>query len=94
LFLGLSLLFAAPVFKGGRLQTAIRVSLILSGTLCIAGLLGPALGDLRFQRFGITGYAFVFPVVCLLLARLFARRDVSERQEDKEREAKEYTATL
>jgi hypothetical protein len=49
--------------------------MILSGTLCVAGLLGPALGDLRFQVLGILGYAGVFPVICLLLAVLFARRD-------------------
>lgn len=93
LFLGLSLLLAAPVFKGDRLQAAIRVGLILSGALCIGGLLGPALGDLRFQVIGITGYALVFPVVCLLIARLFARSDVSGRRETEEREATESAAT-
>jgi hypothetical protein len=73
LFLGLSLLFAAPVFKGDRLQAAVRMALILGGTLCVGGILGPALGDLRFQVVGITGYACVFPIACLLLAILFGR---------------------
>ena len=46
--LGLSLLAAAPVFRGGKLQVAIRLALILGGTLSLAGTLGPASGDLRF----------------------------------------------
>jgi hypothetical protein len=73
LFLGLSLLCAAPIFKGDRLQAAIRIILMLDGILCIGGTLGPALGDLRFQFLGITGYAGVFPLACLLLAILFGR---------------------
>jgi hypothetical protein len=72
-FLGLSLLFAAPIFRGDRLQAAVRVALTGSGTLCVAGALGPALGDLRIQWVGVAGYAFVFPVACLLLAILFSR---------------------
>lgn len=74
LFMGLSMLFAAPSLQGGKLETSIRVCMILSGALCLAGLLGPALGDLQFQVLGILGYAGIFPVICLLLAILFARR--------------------
>ena len=80
LFLGLCLLFAAPVFRGGRLHKAVRVSMRLSGVLCIVGLLGPTLGDLRFQYPAIFGYAGVFPIVCLLLAILFARSKPDETQ--------------
>ena len=76
-FLGFGLLFAAPIFKGGRLQTAIRASMILSGVLCLAGVAGPASGNLRLQYPAIFGYAFVFPFVCLLLAILFARSGAS-----------------
>jgi hypothetical protein len=72
-FLGFGLLFAAPIFKGGRLQVAIRAGMTLSGLLCLAGVSGPASGDLRFQYPAILGYAFVFPFVCLLLTILFAR---------------------
>lgn len=74
-FLGFGLLFAAPVFKGDRLQLAIRVSMILSGLLCLLGVAGPASGDLGFQYPAIIGYAFVFPFTCLLLAILFGRAD-------------------
>ena len=72
-FLGFGLLFAAPIFKGDKLQLAIRVSMILAGLLCLFGVAGPASGDLRFQYPAIIGYAFVFPFTCLLLAIQFAR---------------------
>lgn len=73
-FLGFGLLFSAPIFKGDRLQAAIRASMTLGGLLCLVGVSGPASGDLRFQYPAIVGYAFVFPFVCLLLTILFARR--------------------
>jgi hypothetical protein len=73
-FFGLSMLLAAPVFKGGgRLHTSVRAAMILSGTLSIAGLLGAALGDMQLRGIGIAGYAGVFPVVCVLLALIFSR---------------------
>ncbi|PWT82297.1 MAG: hypothetical protein C5B44_02375 [Acidobacteria bacterium] len=72
-FLGFGLLFAAPIFRGDKLNVAIRGGLTLSGLLCLAGVSGPASGDMRFQYPAIVGYAFVFPFVCLLLAILFAR---------------------
>src|SRR5262249_6296676 len=61
-FLGFGLLFAATVFGGDKLQRAIRNGFILSGTLCLAGTLGPLLGQMRIQLLAITGYAFVLPV--------------------------------
>jgi hypothetical protein len=71
-FLGLSLLLAAPAFPGGGLNSALRRGLILGGTLCIAGLLGPTF-DMRLRWFGEIGYAVVFPAVCVLLAVAFQR---------------------
>jgi hypothetical protein len=75
-FLGFGLLFAAAVFKGDKLQGAIRVTMIIAGVLCLMGTSGPASGDMRLQFPGIFGYAFVFPFICLLLAILFARRSI------------------
>ena len=74
-FFGFALLFAAPVFKGDKLQNAIRISLILGGALCLIGFSGPASGNMRLQLPAIIGYAFVFPFVCLLLALFFGRSD-------------------
>lgn len=78
-FFGLSMLLAAPIFKGGGcLHTSARAAMTLSGTLSIAGLLGAALGDMQLRGIGIAGYAVVFPVVCLLLALVFSRTEVRE----------------
>ncbi|MBY0508815.1 MAG: hypothetical protein K2P94_01565 [Rhodospirillaceae bacterium] len=70
-FLGLSLIFAAVVFRGNRLEASIRTGLLCAGSLCIAGTTGPVLGDMRFQFVAIAGYAVVLPIVSLLIAMLF-----------------------
>jgi hypothetical protein len=79
-FVGLSLLFAAPVFSGGGLRRYIRAWMIVGGALCLAGALGPLLGNLRIQFLGIMGYAFALPITCVLLAVLF-RREASATAE-------------
>lgn len=70
-FLGLSMVFAAPVFKGNGPEKRVRISMIVCGTFCLAGTLGPALGRMHIQYLGIVGYAFVLPVASILLAMLF-----------------------
>lgn len=70
---GISLLAAALVFRGHQANRALRAGLTLAGGLCLAGTLGPALGDLRFQWLGIVGYAGIFPITSLLLAIQFQR---------------------
>lgn len=75
-FLGMSLMMAAQVFKSAGLKDGVRWSMILAGTLCLAGTRGPATGQLHIQYFGIAGYSCALPVVCTLLAILFrAERD-------------------
>jgi hypothetical protein len=70
-FLGLSLVFAAPVFQGRGLKGAVRMTMFVAGGLCLAGTIGPAIGDLRWQRIGVLGYGAVLPVTFLLLAIVF-----------------------
>jgi hypothetical protein len=82
LFLGFSLLFAAPAFRGDGLEAAVRLALIFSGALCVTGILGPALGDLHFQLLGIAGYAAAFPLACLLMAILFGRAEAGAARRD------------
>ena len=72
LMLGLSLLFAAAVFIG-REHRLVRRGLALSGTLCLAGLIGPATDVMAWRAVGIAGYAVVFPLTCLALSRTFAK---------------------
>ena len=72
-FFALSVLFAAQVFRGNRLATSIRVLLVASGALALAGLSGIIVGDMQLRNIGIVGYVGVFPVAALLLAVLFYR---------------------
>ena len=72
-FFALSMLFAAPGFVGDRLKNSVRILTIVSGILAFAGLIGPLIGDMRFRMIGVVGYAVVFPVIALLLGRLFYR---------------------
>ena len=71
LFLGLALLSAAQVFDTGGPERSVRRGLLISGALCVAGIIGPSVGNMRLQLVGVLGYAVVLPVVCLMLARLF-----------------------
>jgi hypothetical protein len=61
-FYGLSMLFAASVFKGGRLQTAVRITMAVSGVFSIAGLIFLPFGDIQLRMIGIVGYAGLGPV--------------------------------
>ena len=74
-FYGLSMLFAAPVFKGGRLETAVRISMAVSGVLSLAGLIFLPFGDIQLRNIGILGYAGLSPVVFLLLAKVLGRAE-------------------
>jgi hypothetical protein len=71
LLLGLALLSAAPVFRAGRLPTAVRIAMTLCGVLCVTGFLGPALGVMQLQYLAIAGYTVGLMITCTLLAALF-----------------------
>ncbi len=75
--LGIALIFVALTFERAPGLRAIRVGFVSAGTLCLAGMIGPALGDMRLQRIGIAGYAVVLPLVCALVAREFHRRVIA-----------------
>jgi hypothetical protein len=70
-FFALSMLCAAPVFKVGRLEMAVRNLMILSGVLSLAGLIGVPLADMQVRNIGIIGYGVVAPIVFLLLGIVF-----------------------
>ena len=77
-FFALSMLFAAPVFRGSRLAAWIRALMIASGVLALAGLSGVVVGDMQLRNIGIVGYVGVFLVVAALLAVLFYRATPQE----------------
>ncbi len=72
-FFALSMLFAAPVFRTGRLEKTVRVLMIISGVLSLAGLVGVPLADMSIRNIGILGYVGVSLVVFPLLAVVFGR---------------------
>src|ERR1700687_3695299 len=61
LFFGLSMLFAAPVFRGDRLRTSIRLLMIVSGALAVGGLSGAGGGDMQLRMIGVVGYGGAVP---------------------------------
>ena len=78
IFFALSMLFAAPAFSGSPLAAWIRVLMIASGVLSLAGLSGVVAGDMQLRNIGIVGYVGVFLVVAALLAVLFYRTTPQE----------------
>lgn len=72
-FFPLSVLCLVPVFSGRGRARALRVLLLVSGGLAIAGLAGIVVDDMNIRNVGIVGYAVVYPVAALLLARMFRR---------------------
>ncbi len=79
-FFGISMLLAAPVFGGNTLKTALRLVMILSGALCLAGLVWLAVSPAQAIIVGILGWGAAGPIVFLLLAKMFtgAKSDTAE----------------
>jgi len=72
-FFALSMLFAAPVFRTGRLERTVRILMIASGVLSLIGLIGVPLGDMSLRNIGILGYVGGSLIVFPLLAIVFGR---------------------
>ena len=72
-FFALSMLLAAPVFRGGRLPNAIRALMITTGALCILGLVCLPFAPPQATFIGTLGWGVAGPIVFLLLANFFTR---------------------
>jgi hypothetical protein len=70
-FFGIAMLLAAPIFGGNTLKTALRLVMIFSGVLCLAGLAWLAVSPEQAVIVGILGWGAAGPFVFLLLARMF-----------------------
>jgi hypothetical protein len=73
LFFGLSMLFAAPVFKKDRIGKFVKVFLIICGILSLIGLIGVPLQNMQIRNIGIIGYAVVGPIAFLLIGKIIGR---------------------
>jgi hypothetical protein len=79
-FFGISMLLAAPIFGGNTLKAALRFVMIMSGVLCLAGLGWLAVSPAQAIIVGILGWGAAGPIVFLLLANLFTRTQVENRE--------------
>jgi hypothetical protein len=79
-FFGISMLLAAPIFGGDTLRTALRLVMILSGALCLAGLVWLAFAPAQAIVIGILGWGAAGPIVFLLLAKVFGRVQAEARE--------------
>jgi hypothetical protein len=79
-FFGISMLLAAPIFGGNTLKAALRLLLMLSGVLCLAGLVLLAVSPEVAIYVGILGWGAAGPIVFLLLANMFGRVQVETRE--------------
>jgi hypothetical protein len=70
-FFGLALLFAVPAFARQGDARLVRRGFILSGSLCLIGLVGPFANVLALRTIGIVGYTVIFGLTCLPLSRTF-----------------------
>jgi hypothetical protein len=70
-FFGLALLFAVPAFAHRGDAKLVRRGFILSGSLCLIGLVGPFSNVIALRTIGIVGYTVVFGLTCLPLSRTF-----------------------
>lgn len=71
LLLGIALLAAAAALRAEESARSVRCGLHVTGWLCIVGLLGPAVGNMRLQLIGVFGYAVLLPLVAWLWGRWF-----------------------
>jgi hypothetical protein len=70
-FFGLALLFAVPAFTHRGHAKLVRRGFILSGSLCLIGLVGPFSNVIALRTIGIVGYTVIFGLTCLPLSRTF-----------------------
>ncbi len=69
-FFALAVLFAVPAFEG---HGTVQLGLVVAGVLSLAGLIGPAIGNIAWRSIGIFGYAVVFPATCIPLNSYFSQ---------------------
>jgi hypothetical protein len=78
-FFALSMLLAAPVFRGGRLENAVRLLMLITAAMCILALIWLPFSPQQATIIGIIGWGVAGPIVFLLLANLFTRTQPDTR---------------
>ncbi|MBI4303793.1 MAG: hypothetical protein HY665_05600 [Chloroflexi bacterium] len=78
-FLGISTLFAAPLFGKGTLETWIRWFFVTNGLISIAGIIAYAFGNVTTVFATLIIWAMIFPLATALIAMPFRRAKVGSR---------------
>ena len=68
---GLTMTCASFVLAGARSAEHARGALLLSGVLCLVGVVGPFSGQIVLQNSAVLGYAVGLPLAAALTARVF-----------------------
>jgi hypothetical protein len=76
--LGVALVLASGALPAAARTTRLRTWLRVTGGLCLVGIAGPLVGNMRLQLAGVFGYAVLLPVVVWMLRGWF--RDLGEQQ--------------
>lgn len=64
---------------GGALAAAIRILMVTSGVLALAGLSAVVVDDMGLRMIGVVGYAVILPVIALLFGIVFMRTETRTR---------------
>jgi len=73
-FLGLAMLFLAPVFRQRKLERTLFWTLIISGTLCLIGIVGKVLNIPALIFVGISGWGLGLTIATGLMVFWFRER--------------------
>ena len=62
------------------------------GSLCVIGIVGPVVGNMRLQLIGVFGYAVLLPILAVLLMPFFGKGTRAFRPHDgfPEKESNEH----
>lgn len=72
-FLGFALLAAAASLHMTDVERSLSRLASVCGGLCVIGIVGPIVGNMRLQLIGVFGYAVLLPILALLLMRAFGK---------------------
>ncbi|MFC1910857.1 hypothetical protein ACFLXC_06235 [Chloroflexota bacterium] len=73
-FLGLAMLFLAPVFRKQKLERTLFWTLIISGSLCLIGVVGKVLNIPALTFVGLSGWGLGLTIFMGLLVFWFKRK--------------------
>lgn len=70
ILVGATMVLISFALAGGPWSVAARRTMLSGGVLCLAGVVGPASGQMLLQNIAVTGYAIFLPIGCALLVRV------------------------